>query len=1069
MANQSPIHETQTTLNTPPLPLDHLQHNSRRPAEGPATDVCEYCGRGFRRASRRNEGSVPSSKRRSNSGKQENGGKSRFPPTTTGHIQLSSLRNERLANATKSPVRTRSRAVIQHGEVEGSLVRVNVQVPSTQATVSEASSSAEEEPMEADDETRVEGSRDSENQKVAPSPPKRNAFQVLKAYAIPPGTTMTHDPDQGVKLPSASRVKAVKSRSPPVEQYGPFPTKSAFELAEWYWGSSQKSLSDFEKLIRIVHNPGFSLPDTLGVNWHAAFKTLGANRDDLSEQDGSWIQDDGWKNTPISIEVPFHRLQKNTGVEMYFAGNFRHRKILSVIKEKIASTEDSRQFHYQPYRATWKPSETSPDLELYGELYSSRAFREANEEVQSLPSTPRIEGLERVVVSLMFWSDATKLASFGPSTLWPCYMFFGNESKYRRCQPSEGLGRQIAYFIKLSDTFKDYLKDRNGGKVPTDHLFSHCARELFQSQWVLVAGIRNNGGCPCHRCFIKKGDLCNLGAPVDTERHHQPRSEPDQWKKVIEARKLIVRGYAVNTDQIEDLLKPDSLVPTVTSLSSRLSDLNFKVIPALVVDILHEFEIGVWKTLFIHLIRLLDAYTRRDGPTLTAELDARYRATPAFGRDTIRKFGTNASEMQRKAARDYEDLLASLLPEPHNTSLMLLLYICAQWHALAKLRLHHDLTLQFLDYTTVRLGAQMRLFNRDTCEKTVTRELAKEAEARARREGGGKGKGTASRKPRKLGVFTIKFHVLGDYSAVIRRYGTTDSYSTETGELFHRLPKAWFDRTDKRDYEAQLSAIERRQSPPDLDSRTIGKWNLRLSSAPDFESHSFLEKPRARTAFANSPVDLLHFTPDPYVTYADPYLEVSDRRLLPPRYELTRGKGTIPKLKQHLLPRILSRLGYGSDDVMKCDWTNVVLQGNRVFSHKLMQIEYTTYDGRQGQDVVHVDTPQCNVMLLNPNNPHGSVHPYIYARVVGIFHGIVSYVGQLPDGSISYTSHRIDFCWAHWYEFNKANHEFALERASPYPFNSPKALNFFDPADILRAVHLVPQFSLRRMDTGLPR
>jgi hypothetical protein len=261
---------------------------------------------------------------------------------------------------------------------------------------------------------------------------------------------MNHDPDQGVKLPKASRVQAIRSRPhPPVAQYGPFPTKSAFELAEWYWGSSQKSLSDFEKLIRIFRNPGFSLPDTLGVNWHAAFKALGANRDDLSEQDGSWIQDDGWKSTPISIEVPFHSKQKNSGVETYFAGNFRHRNILSVIKEKIASTEDSRQFHYQPYRATWKPSSTSPDLELYGELYSSRAFREVNEEVQSLPSTPQTEGLERVVVSLMFWSDATKLASFGTSTLWPCYMFFGNESKYRRCKPSEGLGRQIAYFIKV--------------------------------------------------------------------------------------------------------------------------------------------------------------------------------------------------------------------------------------------------------------------------------------------------------------------------------------------------------------------------------------------------------------------------------------------------------------------------------------------------------------------------------------------------------------------------------------------------------------------------------------------
>jgi hypothetical protein len=40
--------------------------------------------------------------------------------------------------------------------------------------------------------------------------------------------------------------------------------------------------------------------------------------------------------------------------------------------------------------------------------------------------------------------------------------------------------------------------------------------------------------------------------------------------------------------------------------------------------------------------------------------------------------------------------------------------------------------------------------------------------------------GTTARKPRKLTVFTIKFHFLGDYSNIIRRYGTTDSYSTET-------------------------------------------------------------------------------------------------------------------------------------------------------------------------------------------------------------------------------------------------------------------------------------------------
>jgi hypothetical protein len=34
-----------------------------------------------------------------------------------------------------------------------------------------------------------------------------------------------------------------------------------------------------------------------------------------------------------------------------------------------------------------------------------------------------------------------------------------------------------------------------------------------------------------------------------------------------------------------------------------------------------------------------------------------YRQVPTFGRDTIRKFSNNASEMKKLAARDFEDLL----------------------------------------------------------------------------------------------------------------------------------------------------------------------------------------------------------------------------------------------------------------------------------------------------------------------------------------------------------------------------------------------------------------------------
>lgn len=42
----------------------------------------------------------------------------------------------------------------------------------------------------------------------------------------------------------------------------------------------------------------------------------------------------------------------------------------------------------------------------------------------------------------------------------------------------------------------------------------------------------------------------------------------------------------------------------------------------LVVDFMHEFELGVWKALFVHLIRIL--YAAATGAKLVAILDERY-------------------------------------------------------------------------------------------------------------------------------------------------------------------------------------------------------------------------------------------------------------------------------------------------------------------------------------------------------------------------------------------------------------------------------------------------------------
>jgi len=95
------------------------------------------------------------------------------------------------------------------------------------------------------------------------------------------------------------------------------------------------------------------------------------------------------------------------------------------------------------------------------------------------------------------------------------------------------------------------------------------------------------------------------------------------------------------------------------------------------VDVMHKFELGIWKALFSHIIRIL--YAAAPGGRLVALLDERYshlssahittlspwltttylnryRQMPQFSQ-VIQRFTNNISEMKKLAVRDFEDLL----------------------------------------------------------------------------------------------------------------------------------------------------------------------------------------------------------------------------------------------------------------------------------------------------------------------------------------------------------------------------------------------------------------------------
>lgn len=124
-----------------------------------------------------------------------------------------------------------------------------------------------------------------------------------------------------------------------------------------------------------------------------------------------------------------------------------------------------------------------------------------------------------------------------------------------------------------------------------------------------------------------------------------------------------------------------------------------------------------------------------------------------------------------------------MLPEPHNGKILQLIFTCAHWHALAKLRLHSDITIKILDNVTTTLGEQFRYFANIICPLYNTCELPREVAARQCRTQ--KGGGTTSVKPlvrnpvKKIYHLDMyKHHVLGDYVDAIINFGTTDSFTS---------------------------------------------------------------------------------------------------------------------------------------------------------------------------------------------------------------------------------------------------------------------------------------------------
>ena len=165
-------------------------------------------------------------------------------------------------------------------------------------------------------------------------------------------------------------------------------------------------------------------------------------------------------------------------------------------------------------------------------------------------------------------------------------------------------------------------------------------------------------------------------------------------------------------------------------------------------------------------------------------------------------------------------------------------------------------------------------------------------------------------------------------------------------------------------------------------------------------------------------------------------------------------------------PSVFDLLNNSLNDVLHQDrlqqLNHVLFKGNKIYRHRLLRINYTTYDLQRDFDSINPRTDHRDIVLLS--NSDVDAHPFSYARVLGIFHANIVYTGP---GSRDFQSRRIEFLWVRWFEVVRDNlsawEHHALDMVEFLPMTDEEAFGFVDPADVLRGCHIIPSFTDGRL------
>ncbi|KAG1856387.1 hypothetical protein DFJ58DRAFT_659505 [Suillus subalutaceus] len=214
-----------------------------------------------------------------------------------------------------------------------------------------------------------------------------------------------------------------------------------------YSGANSKSSVEMKRLTRVFLDDDEYKREDMRVFDDVHEKRL--LKEYLKDRSNLFRMENGWRCSSVKIRLPKEKVKfasEEAAPEMEIMG-VHHCSLTDVVRSVFEDSIMST-FHLMPFRQRWEISE-GHTMNVYSEAYSSPSFLEAYEEINALPRDPG-DNLERVVASLMMWSDSTHLASFGDASLWPFYLCFGNQLKYTRGKPTASACHHVAYIPNVS-------------------------------------------------------------------------------------------------------------------------------------------------------------------------------------------------------------------------------------------------------------------------------------------------------------------------------------------------------------------------------------------------------------------------------------------------------------------------------------------------------------------------------------------------------------------------------------------------------------------------------------------